>query len=165
MAELTPSRQAAAGSIRSAPRDATAITTWLAWARYCTRADVVVEPANDFLDDLAALGHEDLVAAGIEHVLLVRARRAQCLEERLLRRLKGKDEVLVAVQHEDRNSHPGRKGERIGLGRRLVGGKTTHEEHTRFDARVEREDDWSKPPAPREAVVGQPGAGKNNTVW
>jgi len=77
-------------------------------------ADVAVEPSNDFLDDLAALRHEDLVPAGIEHVLLVRAWRAQCLEQGPLRRLKGKDEVLVAVQHQDLNSHAGRKGERIG---------------------------------------------------
>jgi hypothetical protein len=36
-------------------------------------ADVAIEPSHDFLDDLAALRHEDLVPAGIEHVLLVRA--------------------------------------------------------------------------------------------
>jgi len=29
-------------------------------------AEVAVEPSDDFLDDLAALRHEDLVPAGIE---------------------------------------------------------------------------------------------------
>ena len=38
-------------------------------------ADVTVEPSDDFLDDLAVLGHEDLVPAGISHVALVGGRR------------------------------------------------------------------------------------------
>jgi hypothetical protein len=50
-------------------------------------ADVAVEPSNDFLDDLAVLGHKNLVPAGIEHVLLVRARRAQSFEQGPLRGL------------------------------------------------------------------------------
>src|SRR6476646_9545034 len=87
-------------------------------------ADVAVEPSNNFLDDLAALRHEDLVPAGIEHVPLVRAWRAQCLEQGPLRGLKGKDVVLVAVHHEDRNSHARRKVERINFGRRLAAAKT-----------------------------------------
>ena len=45
-------------------------------------AEVTVEPTHDFLDDLAVLGDKNLVAAGIEDVFLVGARRAQCLEQR-----------------------------------------------------------------------------------
>ena len=54
------------------------------------------------------------------HVLFVRARRAQCVEQGLLRGLQRKDEVLIAVQHESGNSHARRKVERIDFGRRLA---------------------------------------------
>src|SRR5688572_13686538 len=63
------------------------------------RAEVLVEPRERFLDQLRA---RHVVPALVQLPHLVRFTRPEEAEERLLRRLTGEEEVVLAVQHQHR---------------------------------------------------------------
>ena len=74
--------------------------------RRVNRSEVLVEPIQDFSDEIGTSQEVGVTAVVLsEH--LVGFRRAERLEQRLLVRLHREDEVVAAVQHQHRDVHAG----------------------------------------------------------
>jgi len=116
------------------------------------RPQILVEPAQHFPDDLVARDQR-VVRRVQNHVPLVFFRRSEPAEHRLLDFVHREDEVVTAVDHQDRDLET--RGEVDGVGFRTprAGGKRAVGEHGGLEATLEGEKRSERRPHARAIIA------------